>query len=301
LRGLETDVAHVVDHGQGYLVAGLDARRTVVTCHDLILLVLASGRIGTTRVPQIALQLFRISLELMKRAAIVVADSTQTKRDLVDFTHIDPDKVIVIHPGLNQSFAPQPEDKLALRRRFGFGSGPVLLQIGRGFYKNLPCVIRVLNRLRNDGIDACVARVGPSLFGTERALAERLGVLSHIVELGAVADPDLPALYNAVDVLLFPSLYEGFGWPPLEAMASGTPVVCSRAGSLDEVIADAALTADPEDVDTLAWHVGTVLTDEKLRAALTGRGLARAAAFSWDRTAEQMMTLYRNVIARAAA
>jgi glycosyltransferase involved in cell wall biosynthesis len=286
LRGLETDVAHVVDHGQGYLVAGLDARRTVVTCHDLILLVLASGRIGTTRVPQIALQLFRISLELMKRAAIVVADSTQTKRDLVDFTHIDPDKVIVIHPGLNQSFAPQPEDKLALRRRFGFGSGPVLLQIGRGFYKNLPCVIRVLNRLRNDGIDACVAR---------------LGVLSHIVELGAVADPDLPALYNAVDVLLFPSLYEGFGWPPLEAMASGTPVVCSRAGSLDEVIADAALTADPEDVDTLAWHVGTVLTDEKLRAALTGRGLARAAAFSWDRTAEQMMTLYRNVIARAAA
>jgi glycosyltransferase involved in cell wall biosynthesis len=102
-------------------------------------------------------------------------------------------------------------------------------------------------------------------------------------------------------VLLFPSLYEGFGWPPLEAMASGTPVVCSRAGSLDEVIADAALTADPEDVDTLAWHVGTVLTDENLRAALTARGLARAAAFSWDRTAEQMMTLYRNVIARAVA
>ena len=82
----------------------------------------------------------------------------------------------------------------------------------------------------------------------------------------ASPDSDLPALYNAVDLLLFPSLYEGFGWPPLEAMASGTPVVCSRAGSLDEIVGDAALTADPEDVETLAWHAATVLTDATLRA-----------------------------------
>ena len=124
MRDLDADVAHVVDHGQGYLVAGLDARRTVVTCHDLILLVLAAGRIGTTRVPPIALQLFRISLELMKRAAIVVADSTQTKRDLVDFIHIDPDKIDRDPPGLNQSFAPdQPRGQAgasdALRVRIG--------------------------------------------------------------------------------------------------------------------------------------------------------------------------------------
>ena len=162
--------------------------------------------------------------------------------------------------------------------------------------------MRVLNRLRSDGIDACVARVGPSLLG-DGARARRAARRPLRTSSSSAPSPttDLPALYNAVDLLLFPSLYEGFGWPPLEAMASGTPVVCSRAGSLDEVIADAALTADPEDVDTLAWHVGTVLTDENLRAALTGRGLARAAAFSWDRTAEQMMTLYRDVIARAAA
>ena len=300
LRGLKTDVAHVVDHGQGYLVAGLDARRTIVTCHDVILLVLAAGRIGAVRVPLVALQLFRISLEFMKRAAVVVADSTQTKRDLVDFIHIDPDKVVVIHPGLNQVFTPDPGNRPALRRRFGFESKRVILQIGRGFYKNLPAVIRALHCLRRDGVDACVARVGPPLAGAERALAERLGVLRHIIEIGAVADRDLPALYNAVDVLLFPSLYEGFGWPPLEAMASGIPVVCSRAGSLDEVIADAALTADPEDFETLAWHVGTVLTDDRLREVLVSRGLERAAQFSWNKTAEQMIGLYRGLLARAA-
>src|SRR6185503_19215027 len=111
---------------------------------------------------------------------------------------------------------------------------------------------------------------------------------------------ELPALYNAVDLLLFPSLYEGFGWPPLEAMASGTPVVCSRAGSLDEIVGEAALTADPEDVEALAWHAGTILTDAKLRGTLFERGLTNAARFSWDRAALQMMSLYHDLMAKAA-
>src|SRR5204862_3882240 len=142
-----------------------------------------------------------------------------------------------------------------------------------------------LHRLRRGGLDVRVVRPGPALSGGERRLAERLGVADAVVGLGSVADADLPALYNAVDLLLFPSLYEGFGWPPLEAMASGTPVVCSRAGSLDEVVGDAALTADPEDIDTLSWHAAAVMTDAKLRAKVIDRGLAHAARFNWDRTA----------------
>jgi len=299
LRNIKADVAHVVDHAHGYLVGGLDPRHTVVTCHDLILLVLAAGRISGMRVPQLALQQFKMSLEFMKRAAMVVADSTQTKRDLVQFTHIDPAKVIVIHPGLNQHFAPEPAQRPAWRQRFGFESRRVILQVGKDLYKNLPGVLRVLHRLRRDGIDASVARVGAPLAGSNRALAERLGMVPYVMELGAMRDGDLSALYNAVDVLLFPSLYEGFGWPPLEAMASGTPVVCSRAGSLDEVIGDAALTADPEDVDTLAWHVGSVLTDDSLRANLVERGLAHAATFNWDKAAGEMIDVYRTVLARA--
>jgi glycosyltransferase involved in cell wall biosynthesis len=94
---------------------------------------------------------------------------------------------------------------------------------------------------------------------------------------------------------LFPSSYEGFGWPPLEAMASGTPVVCSRAGSLSEVAAPAALTADPEDVDHLAHHVASVLADAPLAEALRQRGLAYAQNFTWEKTAEQMMGVYKRV------
>jgi glycosyltransferase involved in cell wall biosynthesis len=298
VRNLDVDLAHIVDHGQGYLLAELDPRRTVVTCHDVILLALTAGRIGASKIPRVALQLFRISMEFIKRAALVVADSQQTRKDLIDLVGVDPDKIIVIHPGLNQTFNPDPERGRALRRARGLGDGPLILQVGRTFYKNMPGVLRVLARLRRDGIDARVVRIGPALAGEERALAEHLGVLDSVVGLRGIPDEEMPALYNAVDLLLFPSLYEGFGWPPLEAMASGTPVVSSRAGSLDEVVGDAALTAAPEDVDALAWHAGSILGDGELRASLIARGLAHAARFSWDRTATEMIAAYRTLLGR---
>jgi glycosyltransferase involved in cell wall biosynthesis len=300
VRKLNADVIHVVDHGQGYLVSSLDARRTLVTCHDVILLALANGRIGSAAIPLIALQLFRISLELVKFAAAIVADSGQTKKDLINLVGIDPAKIQVIHPGLNQTFGRNPESGQLLRDRMGIGAGLVMLQIGRAFYKNIPGVIRILHRLRKEGLDVRMARVGRALAGADRALADRLEVTSSVIELGAVPDEEMPALYNAVDLLLFPSLYEGFGWPPLEAMASGTPVVCSRAGSLDEVVGDAALTADPEDLDALTWHSAGALTDRRVRSTLIERGLINAARFNWDRTAERMVAAYRDVAARAA-
>jgi len=300
VRNIDADVVHVVDHGQGHLIGNLDHRRAIVTCHDVILLALAAGRIGAAPVPPVALQLFRISLEHVKMAAAVVADSAQTKRDLVTFVGVDPEKIIVIHPGLNQAFGRDPDAGRAFRQRLGLGEGLLMLQIGRAFYKNIPGVLRVLHRLRSGGLDVRLVRVGRALAGEERTLADRLGITDSVVELGNVPDEEIPALYNAIDLLLFPSLYEGFGWPPLEAMASGTPVVCSRAGSLDEIVGDAALTADPEDIDTLSWHAAAALTDATLRATLIDRGLAHAARFNWDRTAEQMIALYRDVAAKAA-
>jgi glycosyltransferase involved in cell wall biosynthesis len=300
VRDLDADVIHVIDHGQAYLLNGLDASRTVVTCHDVILLALAHGRIGTMSVPPVALHILNLSLELMKRAAAIVADSEQTKRDLMSFINLPAHRITVIAPGLNQPFAPNPERGAAMRRRFRLGDGPLVLHIGRTFYKNISGVLRVVHGLRAQGIPARFVRTGRPLSGAERALAERLGLVDAVVELGGVPDEDLPALYNAVDLLLFPSLYEGFGWPPLEAMASGTPVVCSRAGSLGDVVGDAALTADPENFSALTWHAAAVLTDPRLRQSLIQRGLQHTAQFSWERTANQLIDVYRGVVAKAA-
>jgi len=297
---LECEVIHVVDHGQGYWLSDHERARTVMTCHDVILLAVAAGRIGVGRVSPLSLQLFRISSELMKRSGAVVTVSTQTKRDLTEFLQIDPARITVVSPGLNHRFSPNGERRLAARAKFNLGSGPLVLQVGRRFYKNIPAALRVIQGLCRQGLDVRLVHLGPPLIPAERAHAQRLGVADRIVDLGIVADEDMPGLYNAADVLLFPSLYEGFGWPPIEAMASGTPVVCSRAGALNELVDGAALTADPEDAEALAWHVGTVLTDSKVRDVLVARGLVNAARFDWDRTAGQMVGVYRDVLQRAA-
>jgi glycosyltransferase involved in cell wall biosynthesis len=295
LRRARADVVHIIDSSQGHLLAHLDVRRTVVTSHDTTLLALAEGRIGGIRVPRVAVQRFRLSLRLARQAAAIITGSCQSKRDLVDMAGIDPTKVKVVPYGLNHAFAPDKERGMRLRRRLGLGPGLLILQIGRNFYKNIRSVLRVLHSVRKGGLDARIVRTGPPLAGEDRLLAERLNLVPKVIELGMVPDASIPALYNAADLLLFPSTYEGFGWPPLEAMASGTPVVCSRAGALDEVVGDAALTADPEDTEMLAWHVGTVLTDERVRASLVARGLPRAGSYTWDRAAAQTIDLYREV------
>jgi len=295
--GLRADVFHVVDHGQAFLLRTLDPARTVVTCHDIILLVLASGRLGSTFKPPFATRVLRHSLQAMARTRWIIADSEQTRRDLASLAGIDPANVRVIHPGLNYAFRPMPEAREATRARLGLGDGPLVLQVGQtGFYKNIEGCLRVVRELRRGGLDVIFVRAGHRLRPPQVALVERLGLSGAVRDLGSMSDEDLAALYAACDVLLFPSLYEGFGWPPLEAMASGVPVVCSRSGSLDEVIGDAALTAEPEDVRGLAAHVAAVLSEPLLAETLRRRGLARARLFDWDRAAGQVIEVYRAVV-----
>jgi Glycosyltransferase len=126
------------------------------------------------------------------------------------------------------------------------------------------------------------------------------GVLSFdhpaIRDLGAVAEADLPALYSDALIFVYPSRYEGFGLPPLEAMACGAAVICSRAGSLPEVVGDAALLIDPDDPGALAAAIDRVLADTALRAALSDAGRRRAATFSWQRTAEETLAVYARAV-----
>lgn len=294
---VRADVVHVVDHGQGYLVSKLDPARTVVTCHDVILLAVAAGRIRADVTPHLATRILRRSLETMKRARRIIAVSEQTRADLADLAGVDPTNVDVIYSGLNHSFSSHPERRVEIRRRLGLPSRPLVLHVGyTGFYKNIPGCLRTVARLRREGLDVTFVRAGPAMSAEQRALAEQLGVAGAIAELGSVTPDILADVYRASDVLLFPSLYEGFGWPPLEAMASGLPVVCTRAGSLGEVIGDAALTCEPEDVRGLAEAVARVLTSAPVRESLVRRGLERARDFDWKRTAARVRDVYRKVV-----
>jgi glycosyltransferase involved in cell wall biosynthesis len=229
----------------------------------------------------------------------VVAGSEQTRRDLLELLELDPDRIEVISPGLDAEFRPRPEEREGARRRLGLG-GPILLHVGHtGFYKNIEGCLRILARLRHQGIDARLVRVGEPLRPAQRALMERLGLGSFVREAGRATVEELAQLYIAADVLLFPSLYEGFGWPPLEAMACGLPVVCSNAGSLPEVAGEAALMTAAEDEEGLTRCVAEVLAQPAVAAGMRARGVRAAARYSWDVAAARVAGVYERVLERA--
>jgi glycosyltransferase involved in cell wall biosynthesis len=293
------DVFHIVDHGYAHLLAFLPPERTIVTCHDIMLLKLAAGELGKSIAPpRLATHLFRLSVRFLRRARAVVAVSQSTADDLARHLHIDGSRIHVIHPGVDASFRPPgtPKRRAEFRERLGLGDRPVLLHVGNNwFYKNLEGLLRALVIVRKQRPEALLVRVGKQLSARQRQLASELGVLPHIRELGHLDNEALQQAYWAADLLVFPSLWEGFGWPPLEAMASGTPVVCSHGGSLREVVGEAAEIVDPSDPCAIAAGVLRVLSDERRRTVLRSRGFARVQQFTWQRAADQMLQIYNEV------
>jgi glycosyltransferase involved in cell wall biosynthesis len=287
-REQASDVNHIVDHGYGHLATSLPPARTVVTFHDAIVV----------KVPGIGLRTrlsLSHSLRAMRGAARIVTDSAQSRADLLEILVYPPDRAHVVYPGIAPAFRP-PVDREALRRTLGFAR-PTILHVGHTQpYMNLPRVLGALDALvRRSGVDAEFVKVGGGLTDEQRRLVERHGLSDRVKEVGPVPLDRLVDLCGAADVLIYPPLYAGFGLPPLEAMACGTPVVCSNRGSLPEVVGEAAELCDAEDEAALARALATLLTDTRAREKRRALGLARAAQFSWDATARAMLQVYREV------
>jgi glycosyltransferase involved in cell wall biosynthesis len=297
-RGRGAALNHIAEHGYAHLLSVLEPARTVVTVHDLIPLLRWKGLIpsrGRVRRPLLS----EVSLHYLRRAARLVAISESTKRDLIAHCGCQAERIAVIHFGLSPRFSPLPNAvRASLRVRHGLpaNDAPVVLAAGTGFYKNHATCVSVLRDLRARGSNALLVRVGGPDSEWDAAVRAS-GLEEHTRDLGTLPQGDLVELYNCADCLLFPSLYEGFGWPPIEAMACGLPVVSSRAGGLAEAVGDAAAIRDPNDVRGLAEAVGEVLEDPELRASMIRRGRLQAARFSWNKNAEATLALYREVIA----
>jgi len=288
LRQLRIDVLHSPHHTTPLAPCGY---RRVVTIHDLTFLLLPE-RYPTTR---------RLYFQTMTRLSARVADavivpSEAVKGDVMRILGLPPERLFVIPEAAGPAFHPQDAVAIeAVRRRYGL-EGPFLLSVGSlepG--KNRERLLQAFARLRAGGLKHTLVVAGQRAwrYEGEEPLARRLGLADSVRFLGHVPQADLPALYSAADLFVFPSLYEGFGLPALEALACGTPVVASNVSALPEVVGDAALQVSPLDVEGLAGAMERLLCDDRLRGDLRERGLARAAQFSWEKAARQTVEVYR--------
>lgn len=244
--------------------------------------------------------IMRVLPAMMRRLTRVIAVSESTRRDLETFARVPPERIRVIYNGADLARFKPPADaaaRAAARAEVAAAvgaPGPYLLYVSRLEHpgKNHVRLLDAFARLRRErGIPHRLILAGGRWNGAE-AIDERiaaLGLGDAVILTGFVPAALLPSLYHAADCLVFPSLFEGFGIPVLEAMASGTPVCASDRSSIPEVVGDAGLLFDPEDVAAMAAAIGRLLDDTALRERVIAAGLARAAGFTWDRAAAAVL------------
>ena len=284
------DIFHATEH----LLPKLRRVRTVFTLHDLIF------RFD----PASHLPLNRIYLNLMmprflRAADAVVAVSECSKRDAVRLYGTPAEKIHVIPEGVDARFKPHTSRQVEqVRAKYQLPEQFVLCVGTIEPRKNLPILFEVLASRREQGLEIwplVIAGKPGWLYEPIFQRVTELGLQDLVHFTGFFPDDDLPALCSAATLLAMPSRYEGFGLPVLEAMACGTPVVCSNTSSLPEVAGDAALLVPPDDVRGWGEAIARVLTDDALRAQMRERGLVQAARFTWEQAARQTADLYRRV------
>jgi glycosyltransferase involved in cell wall biosynthesis len=234
----------------------------------------------------------------VRAADAIIAVSQQTRRDLMARYGTPEAKIRVIYEGIDDRFAPIGPPALARIRQHYSPERPYLLMVGTlEPRKNHATAMRALARLKQAGHPHRLLISGGKgwLFEPVAALVDELGLTNDVTFAGRVPDADLPALYAGADGLLLPSLYEGFGFPVLEAMACGTPVVCADSSSLPEVAGDAALLVPAKDDEALAAAVERILTEPGLAEELRRRGAVQAARFRWETCAAETVALYGEV------
>jgi glycosyltransferase involved in cell wall biosynthesis len=234
----------------------------------------------------------------LRKSRKIIAVSNATRDDLVSLYGIEPEKVRVVHEGVDWRFFNEVAQKQS-----GFVKdmyGPFLLFVGLSRpRKNLHRVLQAFASAKHQtGMEPKLVIAGPKdlRFMDITARAQDLGIANSVIQIGHVAEEDLPPLYHAATCLLFPTLYEGFGLPILEAMASGTPVITSRRPAHMEVAGDAALLIDPESIEELAEAIVRIVEQKSLRDELSQKGMDRARMFSWETCAEQTLAVYDDVI-----
>jgi glycosyltransferase involved in cell wall biosynthesis len=287
---LELDVLHSPD----FIPPFRRNCRSVITIHDLNFLLYPHFL-----TPESARYYGQID-QAVRNCDHIIAVSESTKRDIIRLTGAPEHKITVVYEAAHPIYRPLQDAQLCqqVKDKFKIRGDFILFVSTIEPRKNVPTLLMAYKQL----VDNYRAPVTLALGGEKGwlsdevfALVEKLGLQERIRLLGHVSPEDLLGLYNAAKLLVHPAFYEGFGLPPLEAMACGTPVIVSNTSSLPEVVGDAALLVEPTDADGLAVAIWRALSDDGLRKQMVDKGLQRARLFSWEKAAQETLAIYRQL------
>lgn len=268
---------------------------SVVTFHDMTFFLYPHLHTRSKRI------FFPLATRLSARKAkAIIADSENTRQDIIRVLGVPEDKVFKVLLGVDPSFRPIKDS--ALKKRIGEHyhlPDKFILYLGMVEpRKNLPLLVRAYKELVERGSEHHLVVAGRFgwMYEDILRLVEQFGLKNRVHFTGYISQNDLPVIYNLARVFVYPTLYEGFGLPPLEAMACGVPVITTNVASLPEIVDDAGVLIEPDDQEALVNALERVLNDREISAELATKGPVRAAEFTWERTARQTLKVYQQVI-----
>lgn len=287
-NNFDLDIIHSPENAS--LFVKLQNQKKVITVHDIIAYLYSE--FGFT-----GIRYKYLLNKSLNTADKIITDSYNTKKDLINYFGVPEQKINVIYLAADEKFkvlGSQEIDPILTKYRI---LSPYIFYVG-GFmkHKNVPLLLKAFHKLKKEGIPHKLIFTGKNSNKHIQNVIQKLNLQKHVIFLGYVESEDLPALYNGADLFVYPSLYEGFGLPPLEAMACGCPVVISNTSSLPEVVGDAGVFFDPYNVDDLVRSIYEVLTDSAQKEKLVRKGLDRAKQFSWEKCARETIEVYMSVL-----
>lgn len=287
---VDNNIKHVTRQDLAFILELTDLKKTIVTCHDIIPIAYYN-----TQNP-----IWKLSAKGLRKAEKIITVSRFSKNDISRYIKYPEEKIEIIPPAVDHNLYYQNRNRKILEK-YGIGEDEkVILYVGAEEpRKNVQFLINSFSKLKNRIPHVKLLKVGtPNYLRVREKLLkqiESLNLQKDVIFTGYVSESELAEIYNAVDLFVFPSLYEGFGMPPLEAMACGTPVITSNTSSLPEVVGDAAITVDPYDVNKLTEEMYEVLINDGLKEEIVRKGLKRSKIFSWDDSAKKTLKVYKEL------
>ncbi len=298
---MEADIFHIIDHTDGHLAYGLKkmGKSVVVTCHDLVQYIYPEILKNEARFPAFSMAVWQYCVKGITAADGTIAISSNTAKDVNQWLNVDQEKITVVPNGVGTKFSMlDPQAVAEWKQKYAESPEEIcLLNVGTNHQrKNIETVLRVVKAIADLNLPIRLWKVGEDFYPEQKKYIEANNLTKYITLINNPDSEDLIYFYNAADILLAPSLYEGFGLTILEAMACGTPTITANVSSLPEVAGDAAILVEPTDIEEITQAILRIHKDAAFRQNLIDKGLTRIKEFTWKKTAEQTANFYEKVL-----